>query len=81
MCLYIDITEMRRTYTALDHSEKLLRNIFFNIPVGVEIYDKNGILIDLNNKDMEIFGVTDKADTIGVNFFENPNVPLDIREE
>ena len=29
---------------------------------------------------MEIFGVTDKADTIGVNFFENPNVPLDIRE-
>ncbi len=80
VCLYIDITEMRRTYTALDHSEKLLRNIFFNIPVGVEIYDKNGILIDLNNKDMEIFGVTDKADTIGVNFFENPNVPLDIRE-
>ena len=80
VCLYMDVTEMRRTYMALDHSEKLLRNIFSNIPVGVEIYDKDGILIDLNNKDLEIFGVKDKSETLGVNFFENPNVPLDIRE-
>ncbi len=80
VCLYIDVTEMRRTYMALDRSEKLLRNIFSNIPVGVEIYNKDGILIDLNNKDMEIFGVKDKSSTIGVNFYENPNVPSDIRE-
>ena len=76
----MDVTEMRRTYMALDHSEKLLRNLFSNIPVGVEIYNKDGILIDLNNKDMEIFGVKDKSSTIGVNFYENPNVPSDIRE-
>jgi len=56
----MDVTEMRRTYMALDHSEKLLRNLFSNIPVGVEIYNKDGILIDLNNKDMEIFGVKDE---------------------
>ena len=80
VCLYMDVTEMRRTYMALDHSEKLLRNLFSNIPVGVEIYNKDGILIDLNNKDMEIFGVKDKSSTIGVNFYENPNVPSDIRE-
>ena len=29
---------------------------------------------------MEIFGVKDKSSTIGVNFYENPNVPSDIRE-
>ena len=80
VCLYMDVTEMRRTYMALDHSEKLLRNIFSNIPVGIEIYDKDGYLIDLNNRDLEIFGVKDKANTIGVNFYENPNVPVDIRE-
>lgn len=80
VCLYMDVTEMRRTYMALDHSEKLLRNIFSNIPVGVEIYNKEGVLIDLNNKDLEIFGVKDKTETLGVNFFENPNVSLDIRE-
>ena len=74
VCLYMDVTEMRRTYMALDHSEKLLRNLFSNIPVGVEIYNKDGILIDLNNKDMEIFGVKDKLSTLGVNFYENPAV-------
>ena len=76
----MDVTEMRQTYTALDRSEKLLRNLFSNIPVGIEIYDKDGYLIDLNNRDLEIFGVKNKANTIGVNFYENPNVPMDIRE-
>ena len=49
-------------------------------PAGVEIYDKDGYLIDLNNKDLEIFGVVNKSDVIGVNFFENPNVPQGIRD-
>lgn len=65
---------------ALDRSEKLFRNIFANIPAGVEIYDKDGRLIDLNNKDMEIFGIRDKTDVLGVNFFVNPNVDARIRQ-
>ena len=59
---------------ALDRSEKLFRNIFTNIPAGVEIYDTNGILVDINNKNMEIFGIRDKADVIVINLFENPNL-------
>ena len=59
---------------ALDRSEKLFRNIFTNIRAGVEIYDTNGILVDINNKNMEIFGIRDKADVIGINLFENPNL-------
>ena len=59
---------------ALDRSEKLFRNIFTNIPAGVEIYDTNGILVDINNKNMEIFCIRDKADVIGINLFENPNL-------
>ena len=59
---------------ALDRSEKLFRNIITNIPAGVEIYDTNGILVDINNKNMEIFGIRDKADVIGINLFENPNL-------
>ena len=59
---------------ALDRSEKLFRNIFTNIPAGVEIYDTNGNLVDINNKNMEIFGIRDKADVIGINLFENPNL-------
>ena len=59
---------------ALDRSEKLFRNIFTNIPAGVENYDTNGILVDINNKNMEIFCIRDKADVIGINLFENPNL-------
>lgn len=72
--------DMIGTNQALDRSEKLFKSIFANIPAGVEIYDKDGYLLDINNKDAEIFGVKDKSDAIGVNFFENPNVPQNIRD-
>ena len=78
--LFTDSTEAVKTNRALDRSEKLFKSIFANIPAGVEIYDKDGYLVDLNNKDLEIFGVVDKQDVIGVNFFENPNVPQNIRD-
>lgn len=78
--LFLDSTGSVKANRALDRSEKLFKNIFTNIPAGVEIYDKDGYLMDLNNKDMEIFGVANKSDVIGVNFFENPNVPQSIRD-
>jgi len=78
--LFLDSTGSVQANRALDRSEKLFQNIFANIPAGVEIYNKDGYLIDLNNKDLEIFGVVNKSDVIGVNFFENPNVPQGIRD-
>ena len=72
--------ELRKANRAMDRSEKLFRSIFANIPAGVEIYDKNGYLTDLNNMNMEIFGVVDKEKVLGINFFENPNVPQGIRD-
>ena len=78
--LFLDSTGSVQANRALDRSEKLFQNIFANIPAGVEIYDKDGYLIDLNNKDLEIFGVVNKSDVIGVNVFENPNVPQGIRD-
>lgn len=41
---------------ALEKSEKILRNLYNNFPVGIELYDKNGILIDMNDKDVMMFG-------------------------
>ena len=78
--LFLDSTGSVQANRALDRSEKLFKNIFANIPAGVEIYDKDGYLMDLNNKDLEIFGVVNKSDVIGINFFENPNVPQSIRD-
>lgn len=72
--------ELRKANRAMDRSEKLFRSIFANIPAGVEIYDKDGYLTDMNNMNLEIFGVADKKEALGINFFENPNVPQAIRD-
>lgn len=79
--LFSDTTDVHAAHEALFNSEKLLRNIFDNVQVGVELYDKDGVLVDLNNKDLEIFGISAKEDVVGVNFFENPLVPKHVKEE
>ena len=65
---------------ALDNSEKILRNIYKNLPAGVELYDKDGYLVDINDKELEIFGLSDKHEALGVNLFDNPNIPSEVKE-
>lgn len=76
--LFTDITDSIRSREALDRNEKILRNIYMNIPVGIELYDKDGYLVDINNKDMEIFGVKDKMSVLGLNMFDNPVMPQQV---
>ena len=61
-------------------SEKLFHDIFTNIPVGLELYNKEGMLLDCNNRNLEIFGVGDKSRIVGLNLFESPNMTRDIHE-
>ena len=65
---------------ALDNSEKILRNIYKNLPAGVELYDKDGYLVDINDKELEIFGLSDKNEALRVNLFDNPNIPSEVKE-
>lgn len=62
----------------IDHNEMVFRKLYVNLPVGVELYDRDGYLIDLNAKDMEIFGIRSKKDVLGVNIFSNPILPKDV---
>lgn len=66
---------------ALDNSEKILRNIYKNLPAGVELYDKDGYLVDINDKELEIFGLSDKNEALRVNLFDNPNIPSEVKEK
>ena len=66
---------------ALDHSEKILRNIYKNLPAGIELYDKDGYLVDINDKEREIFGLTDVNEVLGINLFNNPNIPEEVKEK
>lgn len=62
----------------IDHNEMIFRKLYVNLPVGVELYDRDGYLIDLNAKDMEIFVIRSKKDVLGVNIFSNPIMPKDV---
>lgn len=77
--LFSDITTSHKVHLALKHNEEILRNIYQNLPVGIELYDKKGYLIDLNDKDLEMFGLKDKEEVLGVNLFSNPNIPEEIK--
>ena len=68
-------------HQALQNSERILHNIYKNLPVGIELYDKDGQMVDLNKKDMEMFRISNKEDIWGVNIFENPILPEEIKQK
>ena len=68
-------------HQALQNSERILHYIYKNLPVGIELYDKDGQMVDLNKKDMEMFRISNKEDILGVNIFENPILPEEIKQK
>lgn len=70
-----DNTDSITASNALRKSEETLSNIYKNIPIGIEIYDKDGTIISINDIELEIFGLANKDDAMGINLFDNPNVP------
>ena len=67
-------------YQALQYSERLLSNIFKYLPIGIELYDMDGVLVDLNDKELEMFHIEKKEDVLGINLFENPIFPKEMKE-
>ena len=75
-----DGPDMASAYQALQYSERLLSNIFKYLPIGIELYDMNGVLVDLNDKELEMFHIEKKEDVLGINIFENPIFPKEMKE-
>ena len=72
--------DMASAYQALQYSERLLSNIFKYLPIGIELYDMDGVLVDLNDKELEMFHIEKKEDVLGINLFENPIFPKEMKE-
>lgn len=73
--------EREHAQRAIEHSsEELLKSeakfriIFEKLPWGVELYNTEGKLLDINKADLQIFGTT-REQAIGINAFQNPNIP------
>lgn len=75
-----DGPDMASAYQALKYSERLLSNIFKYLPIGIELYDMDGVLVDLNDKELEMFHIEKKEDVLGINIFDNPIFPKEMKE-
>ena len=75
-----DITEPKKAKEALMQSERMFRDLYAQSPVGIETYDLEGRLIDVNPACMEIFGIDSVDEVREFQLFEDPNIPDDAKE-
>jgi len=75
-----DITERKRVEEALRASEEGFRNIYEESPIGIELYDCDGILLTTNGACLDIFGALNVAEVQGFKLFEDPNVTDEVKQ-
>lgn len=81
ICLLSDITEVFKMHDELESREEILRNIYTNLPVGIELYNQNGLLINTNEKNIEMFGFTSQEAVLGLDLFQEPNFAPEYLEQ
>ncbi|MHA1633178.1 MAG: PAS domain-containing sensor histidine kinase [Candidatus Thorarchaeota archaeon] len=74
-----DITEIKQSRQALEESAELMKSIFEESQIGIEIFDKDGILITANKAALKIAGLLNLKNLIGFSLFDDPNIPSEIK--
>jgi PAS domain S-box-containing protein len=80
----LEQSEARRKLAeeALRKSEERFRTIFNNSPMAIELYDHDGVMIDINQRACEIFGSTPETCIEKVTLHDNPHYqPPDMWEQ
>lgn len=75
-----DISELKKIEEALRQSESKFKNIYEQSPIGIELYDREGRLLDANHACLDIFGVSDISEVKGFRLFEDPNLSLEAKK-
>jgi PAS domain S-box-containing protein len=81
LCVAHDITNRRRTQSALSDSEERFRNFFASSPNGLALYDRNRVLLDVNTACLRMLGVPTMEEFRQINLFDNPFVPADAKKK
>ncbi|MEN6490196.1 MAG: PAS domain S-box protein, partial [Smithella sp.] len=68
------LEERRLAEEALRKSEEKFRGIYEESPLGIELYDREGTLLDVNKACLDIFGISDAKEVKGLKLFKNPNL-------
>jgi PAS domain S-box-containing protein len=75
-----DISQRKAQEKAILENEEKFRNIFSQSPIGIELYDSDGKLLDINPACLDIFGVRSIEDVRGFDLFRDPNLPTGAQE-
>jgi len=75
----LNVTDRLWAEQALRESEVKFGSIYAQSPLGIEIYNSDGRLIDANPACLAIFGVSDLKAVMGFDLFHDPNLPNDAR--
>ncbi len=78
---YSDLTERRKAEEALKASEEKFRQMFEQSPIGIELFDADGNLVDANRATFELWGVSSLDDLSEFNLFDDPNFPSMLKEK
>ncbi|MHB8772946.1 MAG: PAS domain S-box protein [Syntrophales bacterium] len=76
-----DITERKLVEEALRESEEKFRGIYEASPIGIELYDREGALVDANRACLDTFGISDVTAVRGFKLFEDPNLSEELKAQ
>lgn len=82
ICNVISIClELRHTNSRIRHEREYLQYLQTNMPLGIEVYDPEGYLVDSNPRALEITGINTKQNvaSLKLNIFDNPFIPEEKR--
>ena len=66
---------------ALERSEERFKEIFEQSPIGIELYDRNALLLEVNPSCLDIFGIQNASHIKGLKLFDDPNLPPKAKEK
>lgn len=62
-------------------SDSLLYNIFENLSVGLELYDKCGFMVEVNHTELQSMGIKNREELLGRSLFDIPGLSAKGRQQ
>jgi len=78
--LFLSESAEKEAEKLFNSNQSWFRTIFEESPIGIEIFDKDGKLIGINQSCLKIFGITDIDDIRGFNFFNDARITREAKD-
>ena len=72
LCFITDITKLRQTKEKLARRNEMMNKVIERLPLGLEIYNNEGVMIKTNQHNRQTFGITNSEDLSSINIFNDP---------